>query len=74
MDEKNKIKDEYKSILTQIEGRLPQRYTRLVRQKIGDEAKYVSDFMIQNVKNGKTPNIRIARILQEIANEWCPNE
>lgn len=74
MKKKNKVQEEYISILKLIEGRIPKNYTKFVREKLGKQKNYVSDFTIQNVKNGKTANIKIARILLEIADEWCPQE
>jgi hypothetical protein len=72
MSEKDKINEEYHRILAEISGRVPKGYIRIIREKLKDESRFFSDFVIQNVKIGKTPNLRIARLLLEVADEYGP--
>lgn len=74
MEQKTKAQAEYENILEKIKDRMPRNYIKYVRQKLGENRKYISDFQIQNTKSGKTCNLKIARLLLEVAEEYGPKE
>lgn len=74
MEDRTKMQEEYEDILTKIRGKMPYNYTKYVRQELQDSGRFISDFQIQNVKNGRTCNLKIARILLKIAEEHGPKE